>query len=492
MSISTSNRILKIVFYLNDRKVAAEILPETTALELLRKHFKLTGTKESCSEGDCGACTIALGKINGNKLAYKSVNSCLTPAAKLHGCHVITVEGIGNKDEMNVFQRSMLENHAVQCGYCSPGIVMSLFCLFANNSNPDLDTVKMSLEGNLCRCTGYNAIIQAAKDIKAKFSEETDYLPEYVSEIEKELLEFDIEVTDINSSENVQDVENYYLPNSLDEYSKIINEHSDKNIKIINGGTDIMVEANIRRKFYPVMLDISKINELHFIKSDAKAIEIGACVTLKEVANHQEIKAKLPVISETLNSMASEQIRNVGTISGNIANASPIADSVVTLLALEASVIIFNGIDKREVKLKDFYKDYKVTELKGNELIYSVIIPIRKCFAHFEKSSKRRSVDISSVNSACTIVFDGKKIKEAIVAFGGVAKYSMIAKKTTEYLIGKEITDAVIEKASMIAQGEFAPIGDVRGSKEYRQLLIKNHVIKALSLAQSSSYNSKN
>ncbi|CAL7962120.1 conserved hypothetical protein [Gammaproteobacteria bacterium] len=476
--MTTSNNLL-IEFYINDKHIQEIITPETLALELIREKLGLTGTKEPCGEGDCGGCTIALGSWKNNHFQYQAINSCILPASRLHGCHVITTEGLARGQKLHLIQKEMLEQHAVQCGFCTAGIIMSIFCLFSNNPSPNKSEIVNALSGNLCRCTGYKFINDAILSISDKIKRFPDLLPDYASGIQHKLRRNSAEQPIPGKLQSLSICKNYYIPHGLDELFSSMHKLKG-NFKIINGGTDLMVQGNIHDIWPEAFIDISQVPQLHFIKKNKNFITFGGSTTFGQLQANNIVKQKIPTFYNAIFQIASNQIRGVATPAGNIANASPIADSVCVLLALGAKLIILRKNLKRNIDLKDFYQDYKVTKLDATkEIISAIEVPNEQGFCNFEKSSKRSALDIATVNSCINIII-GKNniIKDCRLAFGGVAKFPILAEKTSDFLVGKKLTKENIDEAACIAIKEFAPISDVRGSAEYRRILIQNHIIK--------------
>jgi xanthine dehydrogenase small subunit len=481
---------LNIKFYLNDKYVEVTVTPETTALNLIREQLLHTGAKEVCAEGDCGACTIALGQWRNKQFSYQAINSCLLPAARLHGSHVITVEGLAAGDKLHVIQQQMLEHHAVQCGYCTAGMVMALFCLLTNNPTPNLEDIYAALEGNLCRCTGYVAIRKAAMALSSllqnsiSVTSQLNFLPAFAEHIKNDIQNIP-PIVYVSLQKTAADIcEAYYLPTTIAELFACMNQHKTK-FKIMNGGTDLMVPANLQGIFPECFIDISSIDALNHISKTNGEIIIGAGVKLNEILHNELIQQDLPILAQAISLMASNQIRNIATLAGNIVNASPIADTACVLLALDASVTLLSKAGERQVKLADFYHDYKVIELKKDtEIISKVAIIPESGMCSFEKTSKRSALDIATVNSA---IFMQKANNDIVtkcrIAFGGVAKTPVLAKNSASYLIGNKITPEVIAKVAKLAAEEFQPIADVRGSAEYRKILIHNHILKHLKKA---------
>jgi xanthine dehydrogenase small subunit len=471
---------LCVKFFINNQCVTKNIAPDMTALQLIRSELGLTGAKEVCKEGDCGACTIACGRWNEDKFIYHALNSCLLPAAKLHGCHVITVEGLATGDQLHPIQKLMLEHHAVQCGYCTSGMIMTLFCLFANNSAPTREAMLAALEGNLCRCTGYDAIYNAAVAVAQNMKAINQFYPPYVAEVQTQLKNIKPAAADaIVIDKSNKSLQAYHLPQSVAEMFALMEKYHDA-FQIINGGTDLMVCANMQQKFPQVFIDISQIALLNFITEKADKISVGGNVNLDQLYKNALIKGKIPELQYAIARMSSQQVRNISSMAGNIANASPIADMGCVLLGLGAKIILQSKKGKREILLEDFYCDYKVTAIDAaHEIISEIEVPLPHASCSFEKTAKRSSMDIATVNSFFNVEIksDGT-IENCRIAFGGVAKFPALAKKTSKYLIGKQFTFDTIKLAADIAVQEFTPISDVRGSCEYRTLLIKNQLIK--------------
>ncbi len=462
---------IHIKFFLNDRFIEASVPFNTTALEFIRNRAGLTGTKLGCGEGDCGTCTVALGKLTNGQMEYKAVNSCLVPVAKLHHKHVVTVEGIADEDELHPVQTAILEEHATQCGFCTPGITMSLFAYLAGNPNPDEKGVRLALEGNLCRCTGYQPIKKASQKSVEYFTGRDFAFPSYFERIKEELKA----LTDNEQGGLKNDF--YYVPRNEEALLEYLDKNPDA-VKIA-GGTDLMVHRNLHHTVYPKMADVSEIESLRYIRYENGTLHIGANATLNDVIENKEVKKSFPVLIEALELMASKQIRNLATLSGNIANASPIADTAPVLLSSGAKIHLASKNNRRTLLLENFYIDYKKTELQGNEIIREIEIPLPGGYRYsFEKSSKRKAVDISSVNSCIAVRTVKNTIKEVRIAYGGIAPTPVLAEAAEKYLSEKPLQAEVIQEAARLSTELFHPISDMRGSEEYRRVLIKNHLVK--------------
>ncbi len=472
-----------IRFYLNGREIRMTIPPGMTVLELLHEKLAHYGTKLSCREGDCGSCTVIIAGRRGEKTLYQTVNSCLYPAARLHGKHLITVEGITGKGRLHPIQTAILDEHGTQCGYCTPGFVMSILGLLLNSRQPEDEEILAALEGNLCRCTGYDSIFKAAQLVRDTLPSDAALLPAGLLKAEKLLSGIPTQ-PDYIITDNPEGWESraYFVPQQLSELWQIIKAlPQDVDYKFINGGTDLQVQANIQQQHPDVWLDLTNISEFRGISQTDEKITIGSLTTLSEVRDSELIHRHYPLIVNTITKMASRQIRNLATLAGNIANASPVADAAIVLLALDAQLQLISPQGQRKVSLSEFYLDYKKTALLPEELIAAIELslpPQGTVFAHMLKSAKRKAVDISSVNSSICLQLKGKQITQARLCYGGVAVYPALAQKTSEYLTGKEITVELFKKASELAVSEFIPISDIRGSALFRSLLIENHLMR--------------
>ncbi len=433
-----------IEFYVNGEKIVEKDIKKISLLDYLRDKLYLRGAKKGCGDGDCGACTVLIGEYYDNKWHYRSVNSCIYPLFKVNGKSVITIEGISQTEEFKKIEKVLLKNGAVQCGFCSPGFVMSIVNHFINEDDGTIDKFKLSLTGNLCRCTGYYPFIKSYGELKEVF--------EVPSILKKELEpiknngKINIEGTDIFIASNIDCV--------LDILSK-------EKAKVSTGWTDFFIQGLWDK--YDTIIDVSDIKELRFIKNKNGIIEIGCCFTIKDVID--SIENTLPKLSQYLRIMASPQIRNIATICGNIGNASPIADSTVMLSSLDAKINLLSKKGKRTVLLREFYESYKKIKKKDDEIIYSIEFDINGLqFFDFIKFSKREDVDIASVNSALAVFKD-----KSLWSLGGVLPYVK-----TFVFDGNIFNNNPVKTV----EKEIFPISDVRGSEEFRRMCVKNAFIK--------------
>ncbi len=447
-----------INFILNDLNISTDLFPTTVLLDFIRKEKMLTGTKEGCREGDCGACTILLGELVKGTVKYKSVNSCLMPLGDANGKHVVTVEGI-NQKELSPVQATMVDEGGTQCGFCTPGFVVSMTGYFLNNLSLNPDDAIESLGGNVCRCTGYGGIKRAASDSISIFEDgksddrnhlenliSLKFIPIYFHDIKKRLEKI---------SENHKSVDN-------------------KSSIVISGGTDLYVqrwESLVSSKGNLISQD----KKLAGISKMGKQINIGSATTIEETKSSKLLQKYFPQWDNYLSLFGSLPIRNRATIGGNIVNASPIGDMVNILLALNSTVHLRDGKKKRLILLKNFYKGYKSLDKKKNEIVEKVSfqIPSKNSFFNFEKISKRTYLDIASVNSSIYMELKSGKITTIHISAGGVAPIPLYLNNTCNYLRNKTINTETIKNAAEISSKEISPISDARGSAEYKSLLLR-------------------
>ncbi|GMQ81865.1 MAG: FAD binding domain-containing protein [Rhodothermia bacterium] len=442
-------------FILNDSEVHVSEESGTLVLDFLRETKRLTGTKEGCREGDCGACAVLIGELVEDEVHYKSVTSCLMPVGELDGKHLVTIEGL-NLEALSAVQQAIVDNGATQCGFCTPGIVVSLTgYLIERNRDIDLNGVKTALGGHLCRCTGYRSLKDCHHHLQSGVGKATGVhelveggiLPDYFSNIDQRLRAIQIE----NARERP----------SGEQF-------------VIAGGTDVYVQwGNDIPGSEPILLN--RYPELRGIHDMDDYIGIGALTTFEEFSQHPLVLEYIPEIQEYMMEIASVQIRNRATLAGNVINASPVGDMTILLLALGADLLLKEGEIERIVPLSEFYEGYKELAKTPGELLTEIRIPKPPSDAriNWEKVSKRRYLDIASVNSTAVIRVNGRAILEATLTVGGVAPIPLLLASTGRFLKGKQISADVIQEAAAIAQSEIAPISDVRGSADYKRLLVR-------------------
>ena len=444
--------------------------PNKTILSYVRDDLKKTGTKEGCAEGGCGACTIVLGELQKNKIIYKAINACIAFLPTLNGKQLILIEDlIGNNQKLHPVQEAMVKFHGSQCGFCTPGFTMSLFSMYKNNRSVNKDIVDEALSGNLCRCTGYRPIIDAAKSLNNKI--DLDHFKKNQNRTINLLKKIQISEVEINNKGK-----RYFAPKTIINLKKILKKYP--NAKILSGGTDLSLEVTKLRKEIKTIVSLNSLENLNFIKKNKNYIEIGATTSLIEFQNF--IKKYFTDFYEVLKRYGSLQIRNVGTIAGNIATASPIGDTLPLLLTLEAKVVV-QGINKiKTFSLNEFFVSYRKTKLKKGEFIYSIKIPIIKdsIFKAY-KISKRFDDDISSVCGSFIFSIQNNKIKKAVIAYGGMSEIPKRASAIENRLLNSEFSENTFEKAVNLINKDFSPLDDMRASKNYRIAVAKNLLLKA-------------
>ena len=439
--------------------------PNETLLNYIRTKLKKTGTKEGCAEGGCGACTVVLGELKSNEINYKAVNSCILFLPTLQGKQLIIVEDLISKDgSLHPVQQVMVNYHGSQCGFCTPGFVMSLFSMFKKNSKYTDYEIKDSISGNLCRCTGYLPIIKAARSLRSKnkidqFTKNKTYIINLLKKIN-------------NTSIVIYKKDRkYFAPRYVQELKKIIK----KNIysSLLSGGTDLSLSVTKERKDINSIIYMNSISELNYIKNNNEYIEVGASTPLIEFESY--IKKYYPDFAEILKRYGSVQIRNVATIAGNIATASPIGDCLPLLLSLNAKIVLHDLKKTKILFLDSFFISYRNTKLKRGQFIHSIRIPLfqNSTFKAY-KVSKRFDDDISSVCAAFNLEIVKNKVKNVRIAYGGMATTPKRAIYCEKILLNSVVTEEIINKAKKALEKDFSPISDMRASGFYRMEVAKN------------------
>ncbi|WP_026622686.1 xanthine dehydrogenase small subunit (plasmid) [Ensifer sp. WSM1721] len=460
-----------IRFLLNDRLVeVADVSPVQTLLDFLRIERNLRGTKEGCAEGDCGACTVLVGRLLDGRLKYESVNACIRFVASLDGCHVVTVEALAQPNgPLHPVQRAMVDTHASQCGFCTPGFVMSLYGLWMANPKPSIQEIEKALQGNLCRCTGYAAIIRAAQAISSIGEVGKDPLVADREKITQQLAA----LRDGRRVEIGGEDERVVLPASLDDFAAVI--EANPKATIVAGSTDIgLWVTKFMRDIAPVV-HLSHIEELRQISVDAEGITLAAGVSYTEA--FPVVVRHFPQLRELWERIGGEQVRNMGTVGGNVANGSPIGDTPPALIALGATITLRKGTRRRTLPLEAFFIEYGKQDREPGEFVESIRIPFLAdgdSFAVY-KVSKRFDEDISAVCGAFRVKLDGTgRVADAVIAFGGMAGTPKRASNVEAALKGTAWNDASIDVAVAAFEQDFTPLTDWRASAGYRMLVAKN------------------
>jgi xanthine dehydrogenase small subunit len=442
--------------------------PSETILNYIRLKLKKTGTKEGCAEGGCGACTVVIGELKKNNIVYKAINSCIAFITSLEGKQLLVVEDLMLKNNsLHPVQRAMVNYHGSQCGFCTPGFVMSLFAMYKNNSSYNEKIIEESISGNLCRCTGYRPIIDAAKSLNNKKFDQFEKNKKTTITLLKKIRPKSISINNQNKK--------YFAPRTIHELKKIIKKHP--NLDFLSGGTDMSLVVTKQKKDIENIIYLNSIDELNYIKESNKFIEVGATTSLRKFELF--IKKYYPDFNVILKRYGSIQIRNVATLAGNIATASPIGDSLPLLLSLDANIVIESFNKKTILPLNDFFIGYRKTKLKKGQFISSIRIPIlKKNIFKAYKISKRIDDDISSVCASFNLAIINKKIKNIKVAYGGMASIPKRAIHCEQILLNSDLSEDTILKAQMSLEKDFQPINDMRASKNYRMEIAKNLLMK--------------
>ncbi len=443
--------------------------PNETILNYVRLKLKKTGTKEGCAEGGCGACTVVIGELKKNNIIYKAINSCIAFVPSLEGKQLLIVEDlISKKGSLHPVQNAMVNYHGSQCGFCTPGFIMSLFAMYKNYSSYNDKIIQDSIAGNLCRCTGYRPIIDAAKSLNNQ--NQSDHFTKIKKNtifLLKKIKKRNISIPNFNKK--------YFVPKNIFELKKAIKKNPKA--KLLSGGTDLSLIVTKEKKNIDNIIYLNSIDELNYIKENRNYIEIGATTPLIKFESF--IKKYYPDFNSILKRYGSVQIRNVATIAGNIATASPIGDTLPLLLSLDASVVLQDNKKKKILYLKNFFVSYRKTMLKKGQFISSVRIPIfKKNIFKAYKISKRIDDDISSVCGAFNLEIVNKKIKNIKIAYGGMASIPKRAIKCEKVLLNSNFSETVVNKAKKILEKDFEPIDDMRASRNYRMETAKNLLTK--------------
>jgi len=460
-----------LIQFLLNRELRSEraLDPNTTVLQYLREHRGKTGTKEGCASGDCGACTVVVGELVGERLRYRTLNSCLTFVSALHGKQLISVEDLKDQGRLHSVQQAMVDCHGSQCGFCTPGFVMSLFALQKNASavnEYDPHQTHEALAGNLCRCTGYRPILEAAE--QACCSKQPDQFDAREAETIAQLKAIaPREMAELSDGEK-----RCLSPLTVAELAEVYAANPEA--RLLAGGTDLALEVTQFHRALPVMIHVGQIAEMKQVQLTDRHIEIGAAAPLTDC--YAALAAEYPDFGELLQRFASLQIRNQGTLGGNIGNASPIGDSPPLLIALGAEIVLRHGANVRTLPLEDYFIDYKVTARQPGEFIEKVRVPRATPDRLFRayKVSKRLDDDISAVCAAFDLKIADGVIAEARVAFGGMAAIPKRAAACEATLTGAPWNQQTVEAACDALAEDFTPLTDFRASREYRLLVAQN------------------
>ena len=453
-------------FYLNNKRVdVTDISPTTTLLNYLRENLHLTGTKEGCAEGDCGACTVSIADIDHKGTRqYRAINSCLLLVASLNGKHIYTVEGLSSGTHLHPVQSAMVEKLGSQCGFCTPGIIMSMFSACYRKDMNEEWQLDDQMCGNLCRCTGYRPIREAA--VKTAGLCPTD-------EFQKQLDDYEPKKVAISFKKGQR---KFFMPISFKELWSIISKNPVH--RFVSGATDLGLDITKRHCEYECLISLEGLVQLKRIDSMPSGWRIGAFVPLSDI--ELEFQDTLPTLSQMLRYFGARQIKNRATLGGNLCNASPIGDTPPALMSLEAVVVLMSSHGERRLPLSKFFRSYRKTVLEPGEILAYVEVPHANSDAYYGsyKVSKRRELDISAVAAGMRIETDSRnKIIDVCLAYGGMAATPKRAVRTEAALIGKPWTMETVDSVKHMLEIDFRPMDDQRGSAWFRQRLATNLLI---------------
>lgn len=453
-----------------------DVDPTATVLQWLRAHRR-PGTKEGCAEGDCGACTVVLGELEEGadgvgRLRYRAVNACILFLPMIDGKLLLTVEDLASPDgELHPVQRALVDNHASQCGFCTPGFAMALFALFHEQSQPDEAAIHDGLAGNLCRCTGYRPILDAARAMRRDGTEDRFQRAEAgVVALLRSIRRGGALTTGSSGT-------SFHGPRTLGELEALVAAMPEATL--VAGATDVGLWVTKHSRSLPSLIHLAGVAELHRIEEAPDALTVGAAATYSELL--PVLDRRLAELAELVRRIGAAQVRNSGTLGGNVANGSPIGDSMPALLALGATLVLNAGGVRRTVDLADFYHGYRKKDLKPGEFLEKIRIPLPAAGQRFAtwKVSKRRDQDISAVCAAFLLTLDEEgKVAGFRAGYGGVAATPARARNLEAALVGQPWTADAVAVAGTALAADFQPIDDMRATGTYRALVARNLLMR--------------
>lgn len=451
-------------FILNRNTQEDELPPGLPLLDYLRDVQGLTAAKAGCREGDCGGCTVLLGQLdNEGRLRYRSVNACLVPLGAVSGAHVLTVEGLG--ETLTPVQQALVEEGGIQCGFCTPGMVIALTAHLLDSPRLDRPHLLEAMDGNLCRCTGYMGVKRAGERLHQR-------LPELPSEPAARM-------EPLMAAGVLPDwlVE---IPGRLKALPRRRSTaEPGKGEPVLGGATDLLVQRPaLLAAHEPWFAETHP--ELHGIRLADGRVRIGATTTMQEMLESESLAQVLPELHRALGHIASTPVRDRATLGGNLVNASPIGDLSVLFLALDAELLLHHHERERRLALSEFFLGYKRLDLAEGEILAAVEFDLPAGGFHFEKVAHRDHLDIASVNCALQLELDGRRVRRALLAAGGVAPIPLRLREVEALLTGAELRTALVLEAARLAAASVAPIDDVRGSARYKRLLLRQLVLAGL------------
>lgn len=457
-----------VSFYLNGMlQHVVPVSPTQTVLQYLREQMALTGTKEGCAEGDCGACTVTEASLDSDgRVVFRAINACIRFLPTLDGHALWTVESLASGGRLHPVQQAMVDHHGSQCGFCTPGFVMSMYTMYQNGlTSPVREEVLDHLSGNLCRCTGYRPIIDAALNMGNYPEARLDL--EQIQQQLSGLQEHCQESLCITGTD-----QRYFAPNSLDELAALYEVHPQA--VLLAGGTDVGLMVTKQLRTLNEVIYLGAVVELNQIERDDDCLRIGATVLLNE--GYEALANEYPEVRELWKRFASMPIRNSGTLVGNVANGSPIGDTAPFLIAVQTRVVLRKGARRRELPLEDLYVDYRKQNREPGEFVEAVLVPLRSADIQVAtyKLSKRNDQDISAVCSAYALRVDQGKVASVRIAHGGMAATSRRAPHAEQVLGGQKWDEEAVSRAMQALENDYQPMSDMRASDAYRLKAARN------------------
>jgi xanthine dehydrogenase small subunit len=444
-----------------------DVDPTLTVLNWLRYDARRTGTKEGCAEGDCGACTVVLGELEGDAIRFRAVNACILFAPMLDGRALFTVESLGREGALHPVQQAMVDAHASQCGFCTPGFVMSLYAVQREGAATDAASLKDALAGNLCRCTGYGPILAAGEAMGPS--------PDAASNAALAAALKAIQPADMLALEHRG--RRFFAPRSADELAQVLVENPDATV--LAGGTDVGLWVTKQHRELATVVSLNEAADLQRIDDLGGAIRVGAAVRYADA--HQALAQLHPEFDELLRRLGGLQVRNLGTVCGNIANGSPIGDMPPALIAAGATLVLRRGDARRELPLEAFFLAYGQQDRQPGEFVEAVVVPkpAKDRIFRIAKLSKRFDQDISAVCMGLSVGVAGGRVTEARLAFGGMAATPKRAAAAEAALVGSAWSRQAVEAAAEALAQDFTPIDDMRASARYRLEAARNLLRRA-------------
>jgi xanthine dehydrogenase small subunit len=459
-----------ISFVLDGRVIEVEnVDPTRTVLQYLREDLRLTGTKEGCAEGDCGACTVVIAELDrsGTGLELRAINSCIQFLPTLDGKELITVESLAS-DSLHPVQQAMVDCHGSQCGFCTPGFVMSLFALYKTQQDPSRRDIDDALAGNLCRCTGYRPIIAAARKMYIAAADPDDWLRQPCGS-KQSPGDRVLRLQALRRDESTwlrHGGRQFFAPRTVDELAERLAEYPGATI--LAGGTDIGLWVTKQHRELETLIFTGEVDGLADVEVSDSHIEIGGAATISDTL--PVILRHYPKLDDFFRRFASPPIRNAATLGGNVANGSPIGDSIPVLMAAGSTLVLRSVAGSRELALDDFYHDYQVKDLEPGEFVERIRVPLpeRGTALYAYKLSKRFDQDISAACMAILLGLEEERVSTIRIACGGLAATVKRAAHCEAALAGQAWNEATIDKGMAALARDFQPITDMRASAGYR------------------------